>query len=47
MNPVSLKLALAGALALLLATAGSVWKVQGWRATASSCPIRPGCTKQT
>lgn len=31
MNPASLKLALAGALLLVLATAGGVWKVQDWR----------------
>lgn len=31
MNPAALKLALVGVLALLLGTAGSVWKVQDWR----------------
>lgn len=31
MNPTALKLALAGVLALLLLTAGGVWKVQDWR----------------
>ncbi|MGX1087407.1 lysis protein [Pseudomonas sp. AP3_22 TE3818] len=31
MNPASLKLALAGALLLVLATAGGTWKVQDWR----------------
>lgn len=31
MNPASLKLALVGVLALLLTTAGGVWKVQDWR----------------
>jgi hypothetical protein len=31
MTPASLKLALVGVLALVLATAGGVWKVQGWR----------------
>lgn len=31
MTPTSMKLMLAGVLALVLATAGGVWKVQGWR----------------
>jgi hypothetical protein len=31
MSPAELKMALAGVLALLLITAGSVWKVQDWR----------------
>jgi len=31
MNPASLKLAMAGALLLVLATAGGTWKVQDWR----------------
>jgi len=31
MSPATLKVALAGALLLLLATAGGVWKVQDWR----------------
>ena len=31
MSPASLKLALVGVLALLLFTAGGVWKVQDWR----------------
>lgn len=31
MNPVALKLTLVGVLALLLLTAGGVWKVQDWR----------------
>ena len=31
MSPAALKLALIGVLALLLVTAGSVWKVQDWR----------------
>jgi hypothetical protein len=31
MSPGAVKLALVGALALLLITAGGVWKVQGWR----------------
>jgi len=31
MSPASLKLALAGVLALVLVTAGGVWKVQDWR----------------
>ena len=31
MNPASLKLALAGALLLVLAAAGGTWKVQDWR----------------
>ena len=31
MSPVTLKVALAGALLLLLGTAGGVWKVQNWR----------------
>ncbi len=31
MSPASLKLALVGVLALLLITAGGVWKVQDWR----------------
>ncbi len=31
MNPTALKLALVGVLALLLFTAGGVWKVQDWR----------------
>lgn len=31
MNAVSLKLGLVGVLALLLVTAGGVWKVQDWR----------------
>jgi hypothetical protein len=31
MTPTSMKLMLSGLLALVLATAGGVWKVQGWR----------------
>lgn len=31
MSPAALKLAVAGVLALLLLTAGGVWKVQDWR----------------
>ena len=47
MSPAVLKLTLAGVLALLLLTAGGVWKVQENGATASDSPTSPPRIRQT